>query len=67
MKITFTAYGHIQTATADGIQTFEYQPGETVTVDAEVAAMFIESGVAIPAAVERAVKPKGETATKRTK
>lgn len=67
MKITFTAYGNIQTATADGLKTFEYEAGETVTVDAEVAALFIQSGVAIPAAVERAVKPKGETATKRTK
>ena len=66
MRITFNAYGNIQAATADGIQTFEHEAGATVELPADIAALFIESGVATPAPkAERAVKAKGETATKK--
>lgn len=49
VKITFTAYGNIQTATAEGLKSHEYEAGETVTVSDDLAVMFIQSGVAIPA------------------
>lgn len=64
MKITFIAYGNIQTGGPNGIETHEFQAGQTVTVSADIAALFIQTGVAIPAKSEKAVKPKGETATK---
>lgn len=64
MKLHFTAEGNIQVANADGIITHHYQAGETADVPADIAALFIESGVAEPVKAEKAVKPKGETATK---
>lgn len=64
LRIKFTSYGNIQLATATGLETFEYQPGETAEVPNDVAALFIDAGVAAPVTTERATKPKGETATK---
>lgn len=64
MKLTFKSYGNIQTATADGITTYEFEAGKTADVPDDVAALFLASGVAEPAKAERTVKPKGETATK---
>lgn len=64
MKIHFTAEGNIQTAGADGITTYHYQAGETIDVPADIAALFLEAGVVEPAKADKAVKPKGETATK---
>lgn len=65
MRITFTSYGNIQAATAEGLKTFEHEAGETVTLPEDIAALFIQHGVARPAAAERAVKAKAETATKK--
>ena len=66
MRIKFNAYGNIQAATAEGIVTHEHEAGETVELPADIAALFIASGVAEPAPkAERAVKAKGETATKK--
>lgn len=64
MRITFTSYANLQIATADGLKTYEFQVGETATVPEDIAAQFLASGVAEPAKAEKAVKPKGETATK---
>lgn len=64
MKITFKSYGNHSTATADGLRSYEFQAGETVSVPEDVAAYFIGAGIAVPATAERATKSKGETATK---
>lgn len=64
MKITFTADAAIHLATADGPVVYDYKAGDTATVPADIAAMFISAGQAIPAAAEKASKAKGETATK---
>lgn len=64
MKLTFTSYANIQTATADEINTYEFEAGVMADVPDEVAVLFIESGVAQPAKATRATKTDGETATK---
>ena len=64
MKIVFITAASLQTATADELKTYEYNAGDTATVPDEIAALFIEAGQAEPAKAERAVKAKGETATK---
>lgn len=64
MRIHFKSYGHVQLATAAGLKSYEHEAGSTVDVQDDVAALFINSGVAEPAKAERATKDKGETATK---
>lgn len=55
MRVHFTDYGNIQAATADGTRTFEHQAGESVDLPADIAALFIQHGVAQP--VRGAYKP----------
>jgi len=63
MKITFNAYGNLQTANADGtLTTWEAESGSTKDVPDEIAILFIESGVASPAKATKAKAPAGETA-----
>jgi len=64
MKLEFRSYGNIQTATADGLTTYEFEAGSTADVPDEIATLFINSGVAEPAKATRATKPAGEKATK---
>lgn len=56
MKIKFTAYGNIQTATADDITTYEYEAGATADVADDIAALFVSTGVAEPVKTARASK-----------
>lgn len=65
MKITFTAEGNIQLATAEGVVTHFYEAGQTVDLPEDIAALFLGQGVAERAkTAEKATKAKGETATK---
>lgn len=64
MKITFTTDASLHIATADGPQSYDYKAGDTATVPDDIAALFINAGQAEPVKTERAVKGKGETATK---
>lgn len=64
MKIVFTSDASLHIATAEGPQVYEYRAGETANVPDDIAALFINAGQAEPAKAERAVKAKGETATK---
>lgn len=64
MKITFTADAFVQLATAEGVKEYRGVAGETLSVPEDIAAHFIGLGQAEPAKAERAVKAKGETATK---
>ena len=64
MKIIFTADAALHIAKADGPAVYEYKAGETATVPDDIATLFINAGQAEPAKAERAVKAKGETATK---
>jgi hypothetical protein len=64
LRIHFISYGNIQTASEDGVTAYEYEAGLTANVPEDIAALFIANGVAEPAKAERAVKDKGETATK---
>lgn len=63
MKLTFNAYGNIQTANDDGtLTTWEAEPGQTKEIPDDVAILFIETGVASPAKATKAKAPAGETA-----
>jgi hypothetical protein len=64
MKLIFIADASLHIAGADGFKAYDYKAGETATVPDDIAAMFIAAGHATPAKAERAVKAKGETATK---
>lgn len=64
MKLQFKSYGNIQTATADGTKTYEYEANSIVDVPDEIAVLFINAGVAEQAKTTRATKPAGEKATK---
>ena len=64
MKITFTAYGNIQLAGENGLETYEFQAGDTATLRQDIATLFINQGIAKPVTSDRATKSKGETADK---
>ena len=64
MKITFTTDAQLHIATAEGPKEYAFKSGETASVPADIAALFIGAGQATPAAAEKAAKAKGETATK---
>lgn len=63
MKLLFTAYGNIQTATEDSSETYEFNAGDKVDVPDEIAALFLNYGVAEPVKATKATKTAGETAT----
>jgi hypothetical protein len=64
VKLKFTTDATLNLATGDGPVTYDFKAGETATVPADIAAMFISAGQAEPVAAEKATKAKGETATK---
>lgn len=65
MKILLTADYSLHVANADGAHIYGGAKGETIDVPADIAALFVEAGVAEGVkASERASKAKGETATK---
>lgn len=64
MRITFIIDAFVQLATGEGVKEYRGVAGETLSVPEDVASHFIELGQAEPAKAERAVKSKGETATK---
>ena len=65
MKLILTADYEVHLATADGSVVYGGKTGETITVPADIAELFITAGVAEGVkSAERATKAKGETATK---
>lgn len=64
VKITFTTDAQLHLATGDGPIEYDFKAGETASVPADIAALFINAGQAQPAAAEKATKAKGETSTK---
>ena len=64
MKITLTQDSQIEVGNEAGIRDYGGVAGETIDVPADVAAMFLAGG-AMPVESERAVRPKGEKATRK--
>lgn len=65
MKLLLNADYEVQIVTAEGNAVYGGKAGETIIVPQDVAALFIEAGVAEGVkSSERATKNKGETATK---
>lgn len=58
MRLKFTQDAHIQIGTADGVVTHRHKAGETVDIAADLAALFLEQGVAEPVKAEKATKTK---------
>ena len=65
MKILLTNDYSLHIGTAEGVVVYEGRAGETLTVPDDVAVLFFNAGAAEPVkTAEKAVKTKGETATK---
>ena len=58
MRLKFTSNAHIQIGNADGIVVHRHKAGETAEVPADIAALFLEQGLAEPVKAERATKTK---------
>lgn len=65
MNILLTSDYSLHVATADGAHVYEGKAGDTIKVPQDIAELIIAAGAgsAVKAA-EKAVKAKGETATK---
>ncbi|MEI6724611.1 MAG: hypothetical protein WCN81_00135 [Actinomycetes bacterium] len=66
MRVLFTQFGNLQFASAEGLTSYRHEAGEIVDLPEHVGAMFIKTGVAVPAPAEprNATKPMGEAADK---